>query len=94
MHPDFIFFGRNAQGEFVAEIVDPHGPHLADSLPKLKGLAKYAEQHLGMFQRIESIAKINDDYKVLDLKRTDIRDAIASAGSAKVLFEREGAHYL
>jgi len=80
MHPDFIFFGRNAQGELTADIVDPHGTHLSDSLPKLKGLAQYAEKHSEIFQRIESIAKINDEYKVLDMTQADIRQAIESAG--------------
>jgi hypothetical protein len=45
VRPDFIFFAIEKDGSVVADIVDPHGLHLADALPKLQGLALYAETH-------------------------------------------------
>ena len=36
----------------------PHGHHLADALPKLRGLADFAATHGESFHRIESVARI------------------------------------
>lgn len=36
LRPDFIFFAKQTDGTIAADIVDPHGHHLADALPKLK----------------------------------------------------------
>mgnify|MGYP001137879770 CR=1 FL=1 len=45
LRPDFVFFHANQDGTIRADIVDPHGTHLADALPKLRGLAEYAQAH-------------------------------------------------
>ena len=67
-------------------MVDPQGLHLADALPKLKGLALYAEHHPGAYRRIESVAEVKGKLRVLDLKRQDVRNAIAVAENAETLF--------
>jgi type III restriction enzyme len=54
--PDFIFFDRKPDGSVVMDIIDIIGVHLSDALPKLRGLAEYAEQHKQVFRRIESVA--------------------------------------
>lgn len=87
VRPDFVFFARQPNGTVVADIIDPHGHHLADALPKLKGLARYAEANGALFRRIEAIAEIGGSYKVLDLCEATVRAAIFSATSTKVLFE-------
>jgi len=87
LRPDFIFFGKDNQGKYVADIVDPHSFHLADALPKLKGLAKYAETHASSFRRIEAIAFLNDKYKVIDLMDTGVRESVMTAASAKALYD-------
>ncbi len=87
IRPDFIFFSKLPSGEIVADIVDPHGHHLADALPKIKGLAKYAEKHSDCFRRIEVIVQIEENYRVLDLSEPSVRDAISSANNAKTLYE-------
>src|SRR5690606_6795677 len=56
--PDFIFFAKKKDGSIAADIIDPHGHHLSDALPKLVGLAQYAETYSSTFRRIEAIAKI------------------------------------
>ncbi|MEJ7848819.1 MAG: hypothetical protein WKF92_12100 [Pyrinomonadaceae bacterium] len=88
VRPDFIFFANDESGKIVADIVDPHSFHLADALPKLKGLANYAAAKGGVFRRIDAVAVLNDHIcKVLDLKEERVRDAIFSATSAQSLYE-------
>jgi type III restriction enzyme len=70
----------------VADIVDPHGIHLADALSKLNGLALYAEQHANVYRRIESVAEAAGKLRVLDLKNEAVRKGIAAATDAKSLF--------
>ena len=86
VHPDFIFFSTTADGRVVADLVDPHGLHLADALPKLRGLALYAETHANNYRRIESVAAALGTLRVLDLKRPEVRSAIADADDAASLF--------
>ena len=87
VRPDFLFFCESADGSVVANIVDPHGTHLADALPKLRGLARYSETHPGVYRRIESVAEAGGRLRVLDLTRADVRKAVAEANDAKSLYE-------
>jgi hypothetical protein len=87
VRPDFIFFAGLDDGTIVADIVDPHGWYLADALPKLKGLARYAEVNGAVYRRIETVAGLDGRYKLLDLKKEKVRDAILSASSAKSLYD-------
>lgn len=86
MRPDFIFFASLEDGTVVADIVDPHGHHLADALPKLQGLALYAASHPMAYRRIESVAAVKGKLRVLDLTRADVRAAVAHARDAASLF--------
>ncbi len=86
LRPDFIFFSRAEGGKVVADIVDPHGLHLSDTLPKLHGLAQYAEKHATVYRRIESVAAIKGKLRVLDLTRLNVRNAIAQAADSESLF--------
>lgn len=89
VRPDFIFFNQGHSGIEVS-IVDPHGFHLGDALPKLRGLAQYADDHGGDFQRIEAVAKVGDKLRVLDLTEESVRTAVTEAKDPKALYE--GAH--
>ena len=87
MCPDFIFF--HAVGPNIrASIVDPHGHHLADALPKLRGMADFAEAHGNSFHRIESVTRVaNGVLRVLDLTDPDVRAAVKSHnGNVQALF--------
>lgn len=84
--PDFVFFCKE-NGKVVADIVDPHGHHLADALPKLKGMARYAETHRGVYRRIEVIGEAGGKLRVLDLTREDVREAVMGAKSAEALYK-------
>lgn len=85
VRPDFIFFAEQA-GEIVADIIDPHGFHLADALPKLQGLAIYAETHSQVYRRIEAVAETGGKFRVLNLTRADVRNAVMAAASAESLY--------
>lgn len=86
VRPDFVFFSQQADGSIVADIVDPHGHHLADSLPKLHGLARYAEANGHLYGRIEAVAEVDGRYRVLDLQKQNVRAAIYAAASAKAVY--------
>jgi len=86
VRPDFIFFVTAADGTLGADLVDPHGLYLADALPKLRGLALYAETHANAYRRIASVAEAYGRLRVLDLKKDDVRHAIAQAADAESVF--------
>jgi hypothetical protein len=91
LRPDFLFFAQVPDGSIAADIVDPHGTHLSDALPKLKALARYAEEHAGTYRRIESIAKVGSELLLLDLTDAETRQAITSATSALGLYQGKAA---
>ncbi len=91
LRPDFIFFTRQPDGSIAASIVDPHGHHLADALPKLRGLAAYAEAHGDQFQRIDAVAKVDGSLRVLDLTEAPVRTAVAEATDATALYRGDKA---
>lgn len=90
VRPDFVFFAER-EGKIVADIVDPHSFHLADSWPKLSGLAQYAETHSHIYRRIEAVAKIGNKMRVLDLTRANVRQAVLEAESAEELYKGSSA---
>lgn len=92
MQPDFIVFSTKKDGALGASIIDPHGHHLSDALPKLIGLARFAELYGDRFLRIEAIAKIDKkELRMLDLKDPEMRDAVAKAESATELYRSDHA---
>jgi type III restriction enzyme len=86
VRPDFVFFATRADGLIVPDIVDPHGTQFADAIPKLKGLAKYAEEHGAKYRRIDAIGKVGDKYRVLDLQEESVRSAVERATSVTELY--------
>ena len=86
MCPDFLFFHGDTENMKVS-IVDPHGHHLADALPKLCGLAEFAATHGESFHRIESVAGVQDGtLRVLDLTDRETREAVAVAEDTEALY--------
>jgi hypothetical protein len=86
-----MFFVRLPDGSIAADIVDPHGTHFSDALPKLKALAGYAAAHPNTYRRIESIAKVGDQLRVLDLTDPNTREAVESGASAAELYRGSSA---
>jgi hypothetical protein len=58
-------------------------------VPKLKGLADFAERFEAGFRRIESVAETGGKLRVLDITRENVRKAIRSAESTKALYESD-----
>ncbi|MGI9097024.1 MAG: type III restriction endonuclease subunit R [Solirubrobacteraceae bacterium] len=86
MCPDFIFF-HGDESDVKVSIVDPHSFHLADALPKLRGLATFTETFGEEFHRVEAVAKMKDGtLRVLDVKADAVRDAIRVADDAEQLY--------
>ncbi|WP_353428826.1 DEAD/DEAH box helicase [Paracoccus denitrificans] len=95
VRPDFVFFARLPDGTVAADIIDPHGIQFGDAIPKLKGLADYAEAFGSQYRRIEAVAKIGDKFRALDLTEASTRAAVAAATSIRALYEGEaGTDYL
>lgn len=89
LRPDFIFFSTTHDGSVVVDLVDPHGHHLADALPKLRGLANFSERFSDSFRRVESVAETGGKLRVLDITKPAVREAIRDAPSARALYESE-----
>ena len=91
MCPDFVFFHGGESGVKVS-IVDPHGYHLGDALPKLRGLAEFTVEFGDEFHRIEAVAQMQDrTLRVLDLKDETVRKAIQDAEDAERLYLSDAA---
>ena len=89
MHPDFVFF-QDVHGETRASIVDPHGHHLPDAKTKLRALASFAERYGSEFHRIDSVDKIGNDLRVLNMQRADVRAVVLSGrDSAEALYKMD-----
>jgi len=94
LHPDFIFFNR-VKGTVRPSIVDPHGHHLDDARVKLVGLAEYAEKYGSHFLRIDSLADVNGEMRVLDMQDKTTRDAVRKTGESVIeLYTTVGKKYL
>jgi hypothetical protein len=86
MCPDFVFF-HGTEADLKVSIVDPHGFHLGDALPKLRGLADFTVEYGSEFHRIEAVAQMKDKtLRVLDLKDDSVRKAIEQAADAEHLY--------
>ena len=91
MCPDFLFFHGEGQ-DIKVSIVDPHGPHLADALPKLRGLANFAATYSDSFHRIESVARMAKGVlRVLDLTDPNVREEITRNKDIQTLYLSESA---
>lgn len=89
LHPDFLFFVRDNDGVIKPAIVDPHGEFLSDTLAKLKGYVAYLQEFPDVFKQVQFVGDMGGGtYRVLNLLRTDVQEAIDaySAVDCKALF--------
>jgi type III restriction enzyme len=91
VRPDFLFFAEKHDGAIVANIIDPHGHWIGDALPKLRGLANFAEKYGESYGRIEALSKVGETLRVLDITKPSVRQAIHAAEDAKTLYEGSAA---
>jgi hypothetical protein len=81
---DFVMISRRDDGTLAASIVDPHGDHLGDAVPKLKALAGYAARFGDQFARVASVAAPRGgSLRVLDLLDAKVRGAVLRYDGAK-----------
>ena len=92
LHPDFIFFEKVGDREMPA-VVDPHGLHLADTMPKLKGIARYVEDFGESFSRYWFVSDYKGQATYLDMKDAETRAVISTASDAYECFAKCGKKY-
>ncbi|WP_191734180.1 hypothetical protein [Corynebacterium gallinarum] len=85
LRPDFIFL-EEVNGKTRASLIDPHGHHLADALPKIRGLVRFYEAHPDAWFRMEAVSMFDGVIHGLDLTDTVVRERIAEALSAEELY--------
>lgn len=79
LHPDFIFFVRDAEGTVLPSLVDPHAEFLGDTLAKLKGYVSYLREFPNVFKQVLFVGDMgNKEYRVINLLRDDVQEAILS----------------
>ena len=66
--------------------MDPHGTQFSDAMPKLSGLAEYASTHPHAFRRIETVARVGNKLRMLDLTDAEVRQAVAEETEAAGLY--------
>ncbi|MEJ7655640.1 MAG: DEAD/DEAH box helicase family protein [Thermoleophilaceae bacterium] len=97
MYPDFVFFHEDDEGTIRPSIVDPHGHHLSDAAPKLRGLADYAKEHGAEYARIVAVIRASGgDFRSLDLKEPTVRAALGGVSTKdeiEAVFDGHGAIY-
>jgi type III restriction enzyme len=57
MFPDLVIVRQDSKEGFLFDILEPHDPSLNDNAAKAVGLAKFAEQHWALFDRVQLIRK-------------------------------------
>lgn len=96
MHPDFLFWHDDGDGEHVMDIVDPHRFDLADTSAKWSALSRYVQDHSDQVRRCLAIAKVDGSLRALDLTVEGIDKRIAEATNQNLLeaiFVAEGVSY-
>lgn len=77
----------------TASIVGPHTVSLSDMVPKLRGLADYAEKFATAFERVWSVDGVGGKRRYLDLLAPDLRAAIHEETGSVALFRKYGQDY-
>lgn len=93
LHPDFVFFEKQGD-EVVPSIVDPHGIHQADALPRLKGYARYVEDFGDIWNRIWCVSDYDGKAMYLDMKDPAVLKAVNEAADAHACYREYGLVYL
>jgi type III restriction enzyme len=91
-YPDFVVFRREGKN-IVVDLLEPHHSGNADSLAKLKGLCRFAEQHDDKFGRIEWIKIEGSQIQRLNASSAKVRDHVLATNvdsAIDSLFEAHG----
>jgi type III restriction enzyme len=88
-YPDFVIVRRKGEG-FVVDILEPHDDSRLDTWAKVKGLAKFADEHGVTFGRLMVGRKIGDTLQVVDVADHQTREKARKMGAPadlEALFE-------
>jgi type III restriction enzyme len=88
-YPDFVTVRKKGKG-FVVDILEPHDDSRLDTWAKVKGLAKFADEHEVTFGRLMVGRKVGDALQVVDVADHKIRAKARKMGSSadlEALFE-------
>ena len=91
-YPDFVVFRREGQ-HIIVDLLEPHHTGSADSLMKVHGLCKFAEEHGDKFGRIEWIKIEGSQIKRLNLNSRRVRAEVLKTkvdGAMDTLFNVQG----
>lgn len=89
VRPDFVFFAKLPDGSIAADIVDPHGTFMNDSLPRLQGIAKYIEANPSVYRRVEVCAEIDGTFRTIDLSNKSARNIVNGATNIEDVYRSE-----
>lgn len=82
-YPDFVIIRRDADSNYIIDILEPHDPTRIDNLGKAKGFAEYARQNpeVGRIQliRMGKDAAGKNRFKRLDMAMSLVRDKVSRA---------------
>lgn len=88
-YPDFVIVRRKGKG-FVVDILEPHDDSRLDTWAKVKGLAKFADEHEVTFGRLMVGRKVGDALQVVDVADHQVREKARKMGAPadlEALFE-------
>lgn len=88
-YPDFVIVRKKGKG-FVVDILEPHDDSRLDTWAKVKGLAKFADEHEVTFGRLMVGRKVGDALQVIDVADHQVREKARKMGAPadlEALFE-------
>jgi type III restriction enzyme len=88
-YPDFVIVRKKGEG-FVVDILEPHDDSRLDTWAKVKGLAKFADEHEVAFGKLMVARKIVDSLQVVDVADHQTREKARKMGAPadlEALFE-------
>jgi len=89
-YPDFIIV-RRAGNDFIADVLEPHDDSRLDTWAKVKGLARFADEHGVAFGRLMVGRKFGDALQVVDVADHQTREKARRMGAPadlEALFEK------
>jgi len=79
-YPDFLIVRKKGKG-YVVDILEPHDDTRLDTWAKVKGLAKFADEHEVSFGRLMVGRKIGDALEVVDVADHKTREKARKMGA-------------
>jgi type III restriction enzyme len=79
-YPDFVIVRKKWEG-YVADILEPHDDSRLDTWAKVKGLAKFADEHEVSFGRLMVGRKVGDALQVVEVADHQVREKACKMGA-------------